>query len=311
MAHDKMKQMESAIALAEELSFTRAAIKRHISQPTFTKHISDLESDLGIELFERDKRKVAVTDAGRAYIHEARIAVLHSSRADHAARAAKHNAELVLNVGKSPYTDPFLTSTLLSIHLPLFPRLRIEVTSQYSCDLARELLAGGLDLAIATEPPESPLLTTVKVAEAPFYIAMSRRDELARQPSVTLDAMARRCWVLFERRLHPPVYDSVMRLAEERKIKPAKIQHITAPEEAYAFVADGRCVAFLVKAGALIMARNGITVRPLVEEALSLKTYLASRADNESKVASELVRAFMRKVSDVGESKQLLLPISA
>jgi DNA-binding transcriptional LysR family regulator len=172
------------------------------------------------------------------------------------------------------------------------------------------LLAGGLDLAIATEPPLSPLLTTVKVAEAPFYIAMSKRDELAAQPSVTLDAMADRGWVLFERRLHPPLYDSVIKLAEERKIAPAKIQHITAPEEAYQFVADGSHIAFLVKAGALIMARNGITVRPLLEKTLLLKTYLASHADNRSKVASELVRAFVRKVSDVGKGQQLSLPIS-
>jgi DNA-binding transcriptional LysR family regulator len=113
------------------------------------------------------------------------------------------NAEVVLNIGRSPYTDPFLTSTLLSIRLPLFPQLRIELSSQYLCDLVHELLAGGLDLAFATEPPDSPLLTTVKGAESPFYIAMSKQDELAGQATITLDAMADRCWVLFERRLHP------------------------------------------------------------------------------------------------------------
>jgi hypothetical protein len=135
----------------------------------------------------------------------------------------------------------------------------------------------------------------VKIAESPFFIAMSRCDALAAHPSVTLDTMKDRCWVLFERRLHPPFYDAVMRLAEQRRIKPEKIRHITAPEEAFPFVVDGLCIAFVVKAGALLMARNGVTVRPLAESALLLKTYLASRADNKSKVASELVRAYMRK----------------
>jgi DNA-binding transcriptional LysR family regulator len=213
------------------------------------------------------------------------------------------NADVVLNVGRSPYTDPFLLSTLLSIRLPLFPQLRVELTSRFSCDLAHELLSGTLDLAIATEPPESPLLTTLKVAEAPFYIAMSNRDPLAASPAVTLDALADRCWVLFERRLHPPVYDAVIRLAEERKATPSTIRHITAHEEAFPFVADGSCIAFVVKAGALLIARNGVTVRPLTEESLSLRTYLASRADNQSKVVSELVRAFMRKL--------LSMPLSA
>lgn len=78
-----------------------------------------------------------------------------------------------------------------------------------------------------------------------------------------------------------------------------------------AFVADGSAVAFLVKAGALLMARNGVTVRPLAQPDLRLKTYLVSRADNESKLASELVRAFMRKISDVNKYKQLSLRISA
>jgi DNA-binding transcriptional LysR family regulator len=311
MARNETKYMESAIALSEELSFTRAARRVHISQPLLTRNIADLEATLGFPLFERDHRTVTVNDAGRAYVEQARLALLYGERAFQAARAVMQEAEVVLNIGKSPYTDPFLTSILLSIQLPLYPQLRIELSSQYSCDLVHELLAGALDLAIATEPPESPLLTTVRVAESPFYIAMSKQDKLAARPSVTLDAMAGRCWVLFERRLHPPIYDRVMQLAKERKIVPAKVQHITAPEEAFQFVADGSCIAFLVKAGALLMARNGITVRPLAEEALSLKTYLASRADNRSKVASELVRAFVRKMSKLGKSKQLSLPMPA
>ena len=56
----------------------------------------------------------------------------------------------MLHVGKSPYTDPALTSMLRSIQLPSHPHLRIDLTSRYSCDLAHELLSGGIDLAIAT-----------------------------------------------------------------------------------------------------------------------------------------------------------------
>jgi DNA-binding transcriptional LysR family regulator len=172
MARNETKYMESAIALSEELSFTRAARRVHISQPLLTRNIADLEATLGFPLFERDRRTVTVNDAGRAYVEQARLALLYGERAFQAARAVMQDAEVMLNIGKSPYTDPFLTSILLSIQLPLYPQLRIELSSQFSCDLVHELLAGSLDLAIATEPPESPLLTTVKVAESPFYIAM-------------------------------------------------------------------------------------------------------------------------------------------
>jgi DNA-binding transcriptional LysR family regulator len=310
MAIPEMRLLQAAIALAEDLNFSRAAERLHIGQSTLSKQILELEGQLGFRLFERNHQRVDLTDAGRVFVEEARLSILHGERAFQAARAVMQNADVVLKIGKSPYTDPFLTSTLISIQLPLFPQLRIELSSQYSCELVREVLARTLDLAIANEPPASPLLTTVKVAESPFYMAMSKGDKLARQPAVTLDEMADRRWVIFERRLHPPLYDSVMHLAEAKKIAPAKIQHITAPEEAFQFVADGSSIAFLVKAGALLMARNGLTVRPLVEEALSLKTYLASRADNKSRVASEFVRAYMRKVSDMKKHKQLPLPIT-
>jgi DNA-binding transcriptional LysR family regulator len=167
-----------------------------------------------------------------------------------------------------------------------------------------------LDLAIANEPPESPLLTCVQIAESPFYIAMSKREELARYPSVSSDQMGGRRWILFDRPMHPPVYDAIIHEATQRGIRPLSIQHVTVPEEAFPFVADGSAIAFVVKTGALLMARNGVTVRPLNEPNLRLKTRLVCRADDDSKVASEFVRAYMRKGPDK-KHKQLSLPISA
>jgi DNA-binding transcriptional LysR family regulator len=311
MAGNDLRLMEAAIALAEELNFSRAAQKLHISQPALTKRIAELEGRLGLSLFDRDHQTVEVHDSGRAFVEEARLSVFHGERAFQAAQRAAKGVDVVLNIGRSPYTDPYLVTTLLSIQLPLFPGLRVELTSQFSCDLVHQLLEGRLDLAIATEPPESPLLTTVKIAEAPFYIAMSERDKLAARPAVNLQDLAGRCWVLFERRLHPPLYDAIIRGAKSRGISPGRVKHVTAPEEAFPSVADGSCVAFVVKVGALRVARNGVTVRPLVEDTLLLRTFMASRSDNSSKVASELVRAYMRKLSLVSLDKQLSLPIPA
>jgi DNA-binding transcriptional LysR family regulator len=296
MALPEMRLLETAVVLAEELHFSRAAERLHIDQSTVSTRLNDLEDQLGYLLFKRNHKTVELTEGGRKFVEEARVALLHAERAVQGGRAASQDAEVLLNIGRSPYTDPFLVTTLLSIKLPLFPQLKIELSQQFSCDLIREVLAGALDLAIATEPPESKRLTMVKVAESPFYIAMSKEDELASEPAITLDALAAREWVLFERRMHPPVYDSVMQLARERNVAPAKVQHIVVPEDAYPFIADGAALAFVVKSGAIRIARDGITVRPLAEDSLILRTYLASRADEKSRVLSELVRAFMRKL---------------
>jgi DNA-binding transcriptional LysR family regulator len=310
MTQNDTKFMDSAMALAETLHFTKAAKRLRMSQPQLTKNIQELEDTLGIRLFDRDRKTVTLNDAGRAYLEQAKLSIMYAERAFQAAKAAMREADTVLYVGRSPYTDPFLVSTLHSIHLPLYTRFRIELSSRFSCELVDEILAGALDLAIATEPPESSLLTTVTVAESPFYIAMSRRDKLAGSPSVKLQALSDYCWILFERRLHPPLYDHVLNLAHQRKVVPKKIRHITAPEEAFPLLEAGACIAFVVKAGALLLSRNGVTVRPLAEPELNLKTQLVSRADDASKLVSEFVRTFMRKLSPPKKSVQLVLPIA-
>jgi DNA-binding transcriptional LysR family regulator len=311
MLKNDTKLMESVIALAEELHFGRAARRLRISQPMLTKNIQDVEALIGGALFLRDRKHVVLSDAGRAYVQQARISLLYGERGVHSARAVMQNVGEIFHVGRTPYADPFLVSTLLSIQLPLYPRLKIELVSKFSMNLVDDLLAGLLDLVIATEPPESPLLTCVQVAELPFYIAMSKKDDLARYPAVSLDKMGGRNWILFERQMHPAVYDAIIHAATERGIRPLSIQHVTAPEEAFPFVSDGSAIAFVVKTGALLVARNGVTVRPLNESSLKLKTCLVCRADDDSKIASEFVRAYMRKVPDKKKHEQLPLPIPA
>ena len=81
MTRNLLSLLKSAIALAETLNLSRAAMMRHISQPTLTNHISTLEDLVGMSLFERDRQNVAILDSGRAFIEEARLSVLHFERA--------------------------------------------------------------------------------------------------------------------------------------------------------------------------------------------------------------------------------------
>ena len=311
MTRNLLNLIQSAIALTETLSFSRAARMRHISQPTLTKQIAALEDWIGVPLFERDHQSVAINEAGKAFIEEARLSVLHFDRAVQAARAATHNSETILNIGRSPHADPFLVSTLLSIRLPLFPKLKVEMSSRFSCDLVHDVAAGLLDLAIAIEPPLSPLLSATKIAENPFYIVMSKDHESATHEAISFQQLDGKEWVLFERRTHPSLYDSILRTAHSRGVMPAQIHHVMTAEEAFPFLTHGRGMAFLPKSGALRIARERITLRPLAEDALLLKTYITARSDNKSKVASEFMRMFVRKISQFNVVKQMALPINA
>jgi hypothetical protein len=78
-----------------------------------------------------------------------------------------NGADEVLNVGKSAYTDPFLVSTLLSVRLPLFPGMRVKFWSNYSNEIAHQVIVGTLDLALTTGVPDNPKLNVLKLADNP------------------------------------------------------------------------------------------------------------------------------------------------
>lgn len=298
------KFMESAVALSDELSFSRAATVAGITQSAVTKNIKELESLVGKPLFERSRRHVRITTPGKAYVDLARVSLIYSDRALNAARAASQRMDRIQYVGRSPYTDPFYLSTLLSVELPAYPQMRIELSSRYSYDLVHEILAGSLDLGIVNDPPPTALLSTLKLAKSPYYIGMSTSDPLAGKPFVTLDDLSNRSWIVFDRRLHPLLYDGIMLEAEQRRVRHLKLQHITEPEETYPFLASGGFLAFFTKAGAIRMARKSVTVRPLQEPSLQVTTYLVSAADNESKITGALARAFITKLKSTGHTPQ-------
>jgi DNA-binding transcriptional LysR family regulator len=309
MSGNDLKYMRAAIAVAEELSFSRAAKRLHLSQPAVTKYITELEEMLGVALFMRNHHVVTITEAGRAYVAEARIAVLHADRAVQAARAAGQHAEMILNVGRTPYADPFYTSTLLAMRLPLFPRLRLHLSSGFSHDLVRDVLSGELDAAVVIEPPLSGQLTGVKIDESPLYVVFSRDDQLAEFQSITFPQLASRLWIMFERSSHPSLYDLIHKRAQTAKAVPSALQHFMVPEETIPLLMDPNGIVISPKSGALRIARDGYTMRPIEETDLMMKTLLVSRADNTSPALSELVRGFMRRMNHIKIQDQMSLPI--
>jgi DNA-binding transcriptional LysR family regulator len=94
------KLMESVIALAEELHFGRAARRLRISQPMLTKNIQDVEALIGGSLFLRDRKHVVLSDAGRAYVQQARLSLLHGERAVQSARTAIQGMDETFHVDR-------------------------------------------------------------------------------------------------------------------------------------------------------------------------------------------------------------------
>jgi DNA-binding transcriptional LysR family regulator len=212
-------------------------------------------------------------------------------------------------VGRSPYTDPVLSEVLLSLHLPLHPNLDVQLHSEFSPELEHGVLSSRLDLALITHPDHNPRLTTVKLTESPLHIVLSEDHPLAHQQTVKLKDLAGNRWTVFDRRIHPVLYDTLMGIAHAEKIDYRTLSLIMTADEASPMLLRNGGVAFLTRAGALRIARQGLIAKPLDEDGLRLDVHLAARADNSSKLVSEFVRTFVKKLKTVLLPSQLSLLI--
>jgi DNA-binding transcriptional LysR family regulator len=304
-----LRLMRAAIALAEERNYTRAAVRLHISQPTLTKQIQDLEGFLRTPVFDRDHQKVSLTDAGRAFTEEAKLSLAHHQRAVQAARSVANGAEAVLNFGQSPYIDPFLTSIVATVDLPLFPDLHLYVSSAVSPELVRGVEFGELDLALVTEGAEQRRLASVELTQTPFYLLLQESSPLAGYEALTIARLGGVPWILFAYHVHPFLYEELLKRAGDAEIVLRERHHVMNAEHAAQLVHRTGGVAFLTRHGAWRVAVDGLAVRPLLEPGLHLRSVLVARND-AGPVVSEFVRATVKRVKKLTAPAQARLPLA-
>ena len=305
----KMRHFQAVIALAEEMHYGRAAQRIGLTQSGMTRCIQSAEREANATLFERNRSKIELTDAGRSYVEFARIAIASGERAMRSAKESREGADSVLQIGKSPDLDPVLVEILYAIRLPLFPTLDIGVHSESSSDLAHDLMSANLDVALITQPESNAKLTMTKLAETPMHIVLPREHLLASKDVIKLTDLRDERWIIYQQRTHPLLYERIMRRMHEESIHPKRIDRILYPDEAEQLLLANRGVAFLTKANALKLNGDRLVAKPLEESALCLDEWIAARADDQSRLVSEFVRAFVTRSTLVLQPSQMVLPI--
>jgi len=133
--------------------------------------------------------------------------------------------------GHSPYADPALVSSLLAVHLPLYPELRFRIESMFALDLAHGVLSTELDLALIAEPSASPLLTLVELSSAPLCAVLSVDHPATSKQSVSIEDFGDVGWMLFPRKAHPIIYDRVMDVARSAGVSLVELHHYVSPQQ--------------------------------------------------------------------------------
>ena len=309
----EVRHLHAVIVLAEERNFTRAADRLHITQSTLSKQIAELEQQHRFHLFTRNNKKnVQLTEVGRIFAEEARSALLHIDRAVQLGRAALDGSDSILTVGHSPDTDQAWVSAILAIRVPLYPKLRIQLISEFSSELVRSVIAGELNLALVTAPPGNSQITAAAFAETHLYAALPQTHAAAQKELIALQDLARDEWILFARRVHPVIHDAILDAARREEITPKHVHDIITTQQAVHLVCEHVGVAILTKPTALGFGAEGVVLRPLSETSLCFQTCLIMRTDDDSQLANEFAGSFLRKCApQYLPPMQLELPLSA
>jgi LysR family hydrogen peroxide-inducible transcriptional activator len=173
-----LRQLQYALAVAETLSFRRAAERCRVAQPSLSTQIAQLESALGVRLFERDRRRVLVTAAGEALLARARRVIVDADDLSAAARAAGDPLAGALRVGVIPTISPYLLPRVAPALRSTYPRLAITWIEERTDELVRRLDAGALDAALLAREAELGDVEQAEIARDPFVLATSRDHPL-------------------------------------------------------------------------------------------------------------------------------------
>src|SRR4029079_6155281 len=120
-----LRQLQYAVAVAATRSFRRAAEQCGVSQPSLSAQVAELEGALGVRLFERDRRRVLVTGAGRELVERARVVLREAGDLVDVAKRAGDPLTGTLRIGVIPTVSPYLLPRVTAAFRAAYPRLTV------------------------------------------------------------------------------------------------------------------------------------------------------------------------------------------
>ena len=193
-----------------------------------------------------------------------------------------------------------------------YPKLRIQLISEFSTELVRSVMAGEMNLALVTAPLANSRITAVAFAQTPLYVALPQTHAAAQKEQIALQDLARDEWILFARRVHPVVHDAVMDAARCEGIAPKHAHNVITAQQAVHLVSEHVGVAILMKPTAVDFSAEGVVVKPLSDASLFFETCVITRSDDNSRLTNEVTRSFLRKYTPQRlRPKQMELSLSA
>jgi DNA-binding transcriptional LysR family regulator len=204
----ELRHLRYLIAVAEELNFGRAAIRLRISQPPLSQQIRQLEEELGVRIFDRTKRHVKLTEAGKRIVLEAQQIL---GQVDHFVGLASRVSEGAIGrlaVAGQAVLNEILVQTL-RVFADQYPGVRIELHFMNTAYQVEALHEEQVHVGFLHLPVDDSNLTLEPIKREPLWLALPKNHPLAKQKSIRLSSLAHQPFIMFARRSSPGLHDVI------------------------------------------------------------------------------------------------------
>ena len=236
----EFRHLASFVSVAEECSFSKAAERLNISQPSLSAQIKQVENGLRANLFIRSQTGASLTRSGAQFLVFARQMLHMRDDAVRATSSDQTGTEWPLRFGYSPFADHKLVDEALSGYQELVPGGLIQSSSECSAELATMVADGRLDAAIVSLPVTEKDLFVHSICQERMLVCLRADDPLASGDTLPRDAIAGRLTILFARVHQPLFYDALIRKFAKAGVKLNPSEFVSAPAEMQFLVKSGR-----------------------------------------------------------------------
>jgi len=285
----ELRQLACFVAVADELNFSRAAERMHMSQPPLSRQIARLEDELRVRLLDRSPKHVALTVAGQGFLPEARRLLELAKRAPESARRAESGETGSLRIGFVGSTIYTSVPALVGRFRKLYPAVDLTLLQMMGSRQIDMVLAGDLDIGIIRQPASHPQLKTLSLFREPFVLAVSTQHPLARQPTVNLRQLSGENFVAFSRQESPVNYEQLCSICEKAGFSPSIAMEAHPMSTIVGLVASGAGVAIVPQSMRRLKVLN-VTYKKLTGTRAHSEFLLVWRRDSELATVNNFLR---------------------
>jgi DNA-binding transcriptional LysR family regulator len=227
----EFRQLRYFVAVADLCSFSKAAEKLHVSQPSLSTQIKLLEDGLNAKLFVRGPTGTYLTSAGRVFHAKAKQMLVLRQRAVEDTSIIHSGENLPLRIGYSPFVNHEIIREAMNVYRELVPDGKFESSSGSSPSLSRLVSEDQLDAAIVALPIAEKHLFIQAICTEKLMVCLREDDPLARHSSVARMEIEKRVKIVSSQTHHPLLYDHILQTLNRVGIALRPSEFVSSPEE--------------------------------------------------------------------------------